>query len=505
MACPLWPAHLFFMYIMAMFPFWFMFTGLAATTASKTGEMWKVEFSPQKVDKIIVETDRLVTAWTDEVLGPKYKSGILELVVEDNYITDVSEFNVTTADDFTYQAESIGNSSPTVIYLNSSEWLTKGSLNFSFALRGKFLGYTNVKVKAKSSASSAATAEAKEKVSDELKVSVIRRHRTVDTVFIVAVAVLMGLNYINMGCTLDLEIVKNTLKKPIGPAVGVASQYIFMPLIAFGLSYACFDNPALRLGLFTSGCSPGGGASNMWTYLLGGNLNLSITMTFFSNVFAFATMPLWLFTLGRVIFAESNITIPYSNIIMYVVALVLPVGIGVLIQLYLPRLAAICRRILGPFSVAMIIFIVVFGIYTNLFMFHIFTWRIAVAGFLVPFLGYTFGAMVSYLLRFPVPDITAVSIETGVQNTGVAIVLLRLTLPQPDADLTSVVPIGMATMTPFPLLAALLIMKIKNYRNRKSLRYTLAATSPSPSDEESKTVPNGNVQYQSSNPSFHDP
>jgi sodium/bile acid cotransporter 3/5 len=40
----------------------------------------------------------------------------------------------------------------------------------------------------------------------------------------------------------------------------------------------------LALGLFVTGCSPGGGASNYWTLLLGGNANLSITMTFVSTI-----------------------------------------------------------------------------------------------------------------------------------------------------------------------------------------------------------------------------
>jgi solute carrier family 10 (sodium/bile acid cotransporter), member 3/5 len=48
-------------------------------------------------------------------------------------------------------------------------------------------------------------------------------------------------------------------------------------------------NAALQLGLFVTGCSPGGGASNMWTYVLGGNLNLSITMTCLSTLAAFGT------------------------------------------------------------------------------------------------------------------------------------------------------------------------------------------------------------------------
>ena len=57
---------------------------------------------------------------------------------------------------------------------------------------------------------------------------------------------------------------------------------------AFGLAKLFLaNNVALQLGLFVTGCSPGGGGSNLWTYILGGNIHLSVTMTFLSTLAAF--------------------------------------------------------------------------------------------------------------------------------------------------------------------------------------------------------------------------
>lgn len=66
--------------------------------------------------------------------------------------------------------------------------------------------------------------------------------------------------------------------------VNVPCNFFFQ--VAYGLARLLFDDFILQLGLFTFGCSPGGGASNMWTVLLNGNLNLSLTMTFISNLAA---------------------------------------------------------------------------------------------------------------------------------------------------------------------------------------------------------------------------
>merc|ERR1711963_1169415 len=130
---------------------------------------------------------------------------------------------------------------------------------------------------------------------------------------------------------LDLNVVKEVLRKPIGPAIGFVSQFIFMPLCSFALGFV-FDNPEMRLGLFFTGTSPGGGASNIWTIMFGGNLNLSVTMTAVSTFSAFFMMPLWIFTLGATIFHENDIIIPYYKICIYAFFLVIPLSIGLALQ-----------------------------------------------------------------------------------------------------------------------------------------------------------------------------
>lgn len=69
------------------------------------------------------------------------------------------------------------------------------------------------------------------------------------------------------------------------------------------------DDPTMRLGMFFTGVAPGGGASNIWTAILEGNIDLSILMTTVSTLSAFGMMPLWLFTLGATIFDDANIEV----------------------------------------------------------------------------------------------------------------------------------------------------------------------------------------------------
>ena len=73
--------------------------------------------------------------------------------------------------------------------------------------------------------------------------------------------------------------------------------------------------------------------------------------------------------------------------------------------------------------------------------------------------GYAFGGVISLVFRQTWQDALAVSVETGVQNTGIAIFILRVTLDQPAADINTVVPVAVALMTPVPPIVLWLLQK----------------------------------------------
>lgn len=132
----------------------------------------------------------------------------------------------------------------------------------------------------------------------------------------------------------------------------------------------------MQLGMFFTGVSPGGGASNMWTVILGGNINLSILMTTISTIAALGTMPLWLFTLGKTIFDESDIPVPYMRLIYIIFGLIIPLFIGFLIQRYLNKVGQILARMLKCVSALLLIFIIIFAIVTNFYLFELFSYKV---------------------------------------------------------------------------------------------------------------------------------
>lgn len=293
-------------------------------------------------------------------------------------------------------------------------------------------------------------------------------------IFVVSVVILITFANILMGCELNMSAVMDTIKRPVAPAIGFVAQFFIMPVLAYGIAKTVFVSRgmfSMALGLFITGCSPGGGASNFWTLLLDGNVNLSVTMTFISTLASLVMMPLWISIWGTEFLqgfsSESKIQVPYGKITRSLVSLVVPLLIGIAIKKWKPQWAEKSRVIIRPFIIFVLVFVVVFGAISNWYMFAMMSGTALIGGLLLPWCGFMFGCFASIISRRSPADVTAIAIETGIQNTGIAILVLKASFSQPDADIGAVVPVIVACFTPGPLLlGAAVHMTLKRLRKK---------------------------------------
>lgn len=362
--------------------------------------------------------------------------------------------------------------------LYTSEWSNQ---SFNFSVRGHFLGRTSVFVSlcppndtsGRPSLRGSGVNQSRNGDPDgsrvlsvessvEYRVAVIRNVRAVDHIFLVLVTVLVICGSVGIGCKVDLAVVKEVLVRPVAPAIGFGCQYIIMPLTAFGLVKLLGLSGGQALGFFASGCAPGGGSSNMYTYLLGGEVSLSVTLTLISLLASLFMIPFWLFTLGQLISSRNmHLRIPFQNIILSLAAILIPVAIGILIQKKWIKGAKFIVRCLRPFYVLLILCMFTIGVYSNLYIFRLITPTLIIAGCLLPYIGFLLGGLIAFILRQPLPRILTIAIETGIQNTGLPIILMQFSLPQPDADLSVVSPVVVAMFMPLPLWVAVGIVEIR--------------------------------------------
>ena len=121
------------------------------------------------------------------------------------------------------------------------------------------------------------------------------------------VSVLLVVALFFMGIEIDLGVVRSVLRRPIGPAIGFVSQFIFMPLAAWGIGTLFLTQDFEKLGLILVGSAPGGNLSNFWTSMLGGDVNLSVTMTMISSISSFGMTSLWVWLLGTQFSGDRHI------------------------------------------------------------------------------------------------------------------------------------------------------------------------------------------------------
>ena len=147
----------------------------------------------------------------------------------------------------------------------------------------------------------------------------------------VLLALLLVVLMVGMGATLTVDAFREVVRKPRGPLIGLASQFGWMPLIAFGLAHALALPPELAIGLIVVGCTPGGTTSNLFTYYARADLALSITMTALSSVAAVVLMPLALRVYAAP-FSSATLVVPYTNIAATLALMLVPMGIGMAVR-----------------------------------------------------------------------------------------------------------------------------------------------------------------------------
>jgi BASS family bile acid:Na+ symporter len=196
--------------------------------------------------------------------------------------------------------------------------------------------------------------------------------------------------------------------------VGVVLQFTVMPLAGIALATGLGLEPGLAVGLILVSCCPGGTASNVVTYLARANLALSVTMTMASTLVAIAVTPLltgWL--------AGIYVEIDRASLFREMVAIVLvPVIAGVLLNRYLPAFTRGAARFSPLLSVFAVVLIVAGIIAKSKPLIEEHFGVLMLAVFLLHVAGFLLGLLLSRLLGLSEADAHTVSIEVGMQNSG---------------------------------------------------------------------------------------
>jgi bile acid transporter len=232
-----------------------------------------------------------------------------------------------------------------------------------------------------------------------------------------------------MGATLTVESFRAVLRRPRGILIGLASQFGWMPAIAWALALI-FGLPSdLAIGLVVVGCTPGGTTSNLFTYYSRADLALSIGMTTVSTVAAVVLMPLvlWIYATP---FTSASLTIPFGSIVQTLLVVLVPVGIGMAVRARSERAAHQLETVGSGAGIAVLVLLVVSAVVRNSDVIGQLTGGMVAAAVLLGAAGITMGYGAAALARLSVAQRRAVALETGIQNSPLALALIIATFPE---------------------------------------------------------------------------
>ncbi|XP_028295550.1 sodium/bile acid cotransporter [Gouania willdenowi] len=267
----------------------------------------------------------------------------------------------------------------------------------------------------------------------------------VDKFVSIFLIIALSLTMVSMGCTMELSKIKQNILKPKGVAIAMVAQYGVMPLTAFGLSKVLQLSDMAALSVLICGCCPGGALSNVQALLIEGDMNLSIVMTSFSTVAALGMMPLLLYLYCQG-FDSIHKFVPFVDIILSLILILVPCAIGIIINHFRPKYSNIFRKVgVATLLTAVVVVATVVTIDIGGSMLELLAPSLLAICAIMPFIGYAFGFIIASIFRLNPSQRRTVSMETGCQNTQLASTILKVAFPP-----TTIGPLFM-----FPMIYAL--------------------------------------------------
>lgn len=244
----------------------------------------------------------------------------------------------------------------------------------------------------------------------------------------------LGLIMLGMGLTLTLDHFRAVLAEPLAIGIGVAAQFLLMPTLGFFIAKSFQLDPGLAAGLILVSCCPGGTASNVIAFLAKANVALSVLMTMCSTILAVILTPLMTGWLAGQYVEVDKWTLFKTTIIL----VLMPVILGIALNRFFPKQT---KRI-ATFSplLSVVAIILIGGCIISLQKEAIADsgWPLLAAIIVLHGCAFVGGYIFATLAKRPEDERRTVSIEVGMQNSGLA-ATLAASLASPLAALPSAI------------------------------------------------------------------
>lgn len=249
---------------------------------------------------------------------------------------------------------------------------------------------------------------------------------------------------LGMGLSLTDRDFRNIFSQPKAVITGLSCQVILLPVIAYLIVRSIHIDPLYKVGLMIIAACPGGATSNLITYLLRGNVALSISMTAINSLITLITIPIVVtISLEAFIHTDADIHLKVGETVIKVFLItLLPAFAGTRIRKRLPEFA---EKLEGPLRIILPLLLLI--VYLGVLFIDQGTASATISDFFEIF-PYTIllnaaamgaGLLIARLIRLGVKNQYTISIEVGLQNSALAIFVAATLLKSNEMALVPVV------------------------------------------------------------------
>jgi len=245
------------------------------------------------------------------------------------------------------------------------------------------------------------------------------------------------LAFMMFGVSLSLtgEDFRRVLKRPDAPIVGLLAQFVLLPAATCLTTWFFEVDPEMALGMILVASCPGGSFSNIMTWLARANVAVSVSMTAISSLVAMVMTPFnfalygWLNPHTRSMLTEIQLD-SMNILILVVLVLGLPLLVGMMTGKLFPRFAAKAEKPMRVITLLVLLLFVGVAFSNNMDVFLATADRIVILVVLQNMLALGMGAFAGMLTGLPRQDRRAITMEVGIQNSGLGLAILFTFFPQ---------------------------------------------------------------------------
>ncbi|MGD1917755.1 MAG: bile acid:sodium symporter family protein [Pleurocapsa sp.] len=232
----------------------------------------------------------------------------------------------------------------------------------------------------------------------------------------------------SMGMGLTPKDFRRVTVEPQAIFLGLTAQLIVLPIVGFLVARIFSLSPELAVGLVIISACPGGSTSNLISYLIKGNVALSVTLTAFSSLITVFTVPL-VVNLAMQSFLGEETVLQFSLLettLKIAIITIIPISLGMLIKHYFPLFANKAEKLVKYFSfffLAIIIFGIILVERANIASY---IYQVGGAALALNVLTMALGYGIGNIAKLPQDSVRAIAVEVGVQNGTLAIAIASL-------------------------------------------------------------------------------